>query len=144
VPDQELFAEKQAYQDASRSFDLFVSGLAAALLITAVVLFAPDGGLSPANMLELAAIVFFALALIASLRKVEQTLMVLGTSYTILETEREAGAKGGQPAAGAIRELGQAVQVVSLRAARAHRVRSWLLGLGVFCFVAARVFSDLV
>jgi hypothetical protein len=143
VAEHELLAEKQAYQQASRSLDLFVSGLAGVLLVTSVVLFAPEETLSPANVLELTGILFFALALIASLRKMEQSVTVLGTSYTILDAERNWSATEGRAQSGTLAELRHAVQIVSLRAAKAHRIRNWLLVLGICAFVAVRVIAVL-
>ena len=141
VSESYLVAEKRSYRDASRVLDILASGVSAAMLIAAAALYSPGEGVSPAGVLDPAAILLFAMALLTGLRKVEQTVMVLGTSFTILESEMNA--RGGDIGAdvGNLDELRQAVHIISLKAAKAHRARNWFLAVGILVFVAARVMA---
>ena len=141
VSENHLIAEKQAYRDASRGFDTLVSGVSAAMLIAAAALYSPENGVFPVGIFDLSAILLFSLALLTSLRKVEQTVMVLGTTYTILDAEMNARGGGVDPAAGNVDDLRQAVQIVSLRATKAHRFRNWFLATGILVFLAAKVIA---
>lgn len=135
-----LMAEKQAYRDAAKGYDYFVSGVSTALLIAAAYLSSKIETFSVESALDLSAIVLFSISLIAGLRKMEQTVMVLGTSCTLLETQLNAGAV--QPD-GVGEELNLALEVVSHRAARTHRLRNWSLILGVVAFILANAASTI-
>lgn len=136
-----LIAEKKAYRDASHWYDYFISSVSAALLIASAIFFGPESGLSVSAVLQIVALLLFAISLIVGLNKLEQTTMVLGTSCTILETQMNAGAATSGPAAGITNELNLALEVVSGRAARSHKLRNWFLVSGIVVFVAARVVS---
>jgi len=141
VSEKYLIAEKKAYRDASLWYDYFISSVSAALLIASAILFSPESGLSASAILEIVALLLFAISLIAGFRKLQQTTMVLGTSCTILETQMNAGAATSGPAAGMTNELNLALEIVSQRAARSHILRNWFLVFGIVVFVAARVVS---
>ncbi|MCP4903183.1 MAG: hypothetical protein GY906_39985 [bacterium] len=141
TPSSNLASEKEAYRAATQQSDHFITGVSALLLIAGVVRFDPSDGLSAASIVELTAILLFALALLAGLRKMDHTSMILGTSFTILESQMNPKAATEGPAAGITNELNYALQVVSQRAARAHRLRYWAVTLGILALFAASVTS---
>jgi len=141
VSEYYLIAEKKAYRNASLWYDYFISGVSAALLIASAILLSPGSGLSISAVLEIVALLLFAISLVAGFRKLQQTTMILGTSCTILETQMNAGAATTGPAAGITNQLNLALEIVSQRAARSHKLQYWFLVAGLVVFVAARVVS---
>jgi len=129
---------EQAYRSASRGFDYFVTGLSVLLfLATAFFLEMAQGPIL--RVLDAAAIVFFALAVVAGMKKSEYFVAVLGANYSIALTEENQKSLTVRETTAVVRDLNDTIERLSNRASVVHRFRNWLLILGILTVIASRL-----
>jgi len=141
--DNRLQNREQAYRSASRAFDYFVTGLSA-LLFLATALFFEMAQSPMLRVLDAAAIVLFALAVVAGLQKLEYFVAVLGTDYSIALTETNQAELTVRESTTVLRDLHDTVERLSSRASIAHRFRKWMLALGVIALTVWRILDAFV
>jgi len=135
-----LQIQEQAYRNASRAFDYFVTGLSV-LLFLATVLFFDVGQEQVSRVLDTAAIVLFALAVVAGVKKLEYYVAVLGADYSIALTETNQTHLTVRESTAVVRDLNETVERLSNKASVVHRFRNWLLILGILTVIASRLFE---
>lgn len=136
--DNRLQDREQTYRSASRAFDYFVTGLSALLFLATALLF--EMAQSPMlRVLDAAAIVLFAIAVVAGLQKLEYFVAVLGTDYSIALTEANQTDLTVRESTAVLRDLNDTVERLSNRAAIVHSLRNWLLVLGILAVTTSRV-----
>ena len=133
-----LQTQEHAYRDASRGFDYFVTGLSA-LLFLSTALFFEVGQRSLVSALDVAAIVLFALAVVAGLKKLEYYVAVLGTNYSIALTEANQTNLTVRESTAVLRDLNDTIERLSSRASIVHSLRNWMLLLGVLAVTGSRI-----
>jgi hypothetical protein len=127
---------EQAYRSASRAFDYFVTGLSALLFLAAALSF--EIGQTPiVRALDAAAIVLFALAVVAGLKKLEYYVAILGADYSIGLTESNQTNLTVRESTGVLRDLKTTIERLSMKASVVHRFRNWLLILGIITVIAS-------
>jgi len=139
MPDSRLQTQEHAYRDASRAYDYFVTGLSSLLFLSTALFFEPGQKPQVLNVLDVAAIVLFALAVVAGLKKLEYYVAVLGTDYSIALTKTNQSQLTFRESTGVVRDLNDAVERLTQRASVAHRLRSWFFLLGLVTLIASRV-----
>ena len=133
-----LQIREQAYRSASRAFDYFVTGLSVLLFLATVLFF--DVGQGPVSrILDSAAIVLFALAVVAGMKKLEYYVGVLGADYSLALTETNQTHLTVRESTAVLRDLNETVERLSNKASVVHRVRNWLLILGILTVIASRL-----
>ena len=136
--DNGLQNREQAYRSASRAFDYFVTGLSALLFLATALLF--EMAQSPMlRVLGAAAIVLFAMAVVAGLQKLEYFVAVLGADYSIALTETNQAELTVRESTAVLRDLNETVESLTNRAAVVHRLRNWFLVLGILTMIASRL-----
>ena len=136
--DNGLQNREQTYRSASRAFDYFVAGLSSVLFLATALLF--EMAQSPMlRVLDAAAIVLFAVAVVAGLQKLEYYVAVLGTDYSIALTEANQTDLTVRESTAVLRDLNDTVERLSNRAAIVHSLRNWLLVLGILAVTTSRV-----
>lgn len=129
---------ERAYRKASRTYDYFVTGLSSLLFLATALTF--EVARRPLlNVLEVAAIMMFMLAVIAGLKKLEYYVAVLGADYSIALTETNHGNFTVRETTAVLRDLNETVESLTHRASVVHRLRNWFLVLGVLAMIASRV-----
>ena len=138
MADNRLQNQEQTYRSASRAFDYFVTGLSALLFLATAHFF--ETGESPVlRVLDAAAIVLFAMAIVAGLQKLEYFVAVLGTDYSIALTETNRTKLTVRELTALLRDLNQTVEHLSNVASVVHRLRKWFLVLGIFALTTSQV-----
>lgn len=134
-----LLAQERAYRGASQGFDYCIIGVSSLLLVCSAFSIGAARPLAVSNVLALIALLLFALSLVAGLRKLEYYVVILGTNYSLSQTEgdRTARASGSSPSV--LSQLQETIQHMSNRASLAHRLRGWFLLLGILALIASRV-----
>jgi hypothetical protein len=130
--------KEQAYRSASRAVDSFVTGLSA-LLFLATAFFFEIAESPMLRALDTAAIVLFALAVIAGVKKLEYYVAVLGADYSIALAERNQTNLTVRESTAVVRELNDTVERLTQRASFVHRLRNSLLILGILTVIASRL-----
>lgn len=136
-----LSARETVYRQAARVFDYFMTGLAAVFLLTSGVTMGSEHSLP--EILDLIAIVLFALALIAGISKLEAFITILGSEYSIAVTQRGHSGLSVQDSAAVLRDLGETVEKLSYRAALIHRARHLATLSGVL-FIALSALVEVI
>ena len=138
-----LQIREQAYRSASRAFDYFVTGLSVLLFLATVLFF--DVGQEPVSrVLDTAAIVLLALAVVTGLKKLEYYVGVLGADYSIALTETNQAHLTVRESTAVLRDLNDTVERLTQRASVVHRLRNWLLVVGILAVVVSRVVETLI
>jgi hypothetical protein len=133
-----LQIREQGYRRASQVNDYFVTGLSVLLFLATGLFF--DVGQEPVlRVLDAAAIVLFALAVVAGLKKLEYYVAVLGADYTVGLTQADQNNLTVRETTSVVRDLHDTVERLSTKASVVHRLRNWLLILGIFTVIVSRL-----
>lgn len=125
-----LQIKEQAYRSASRAFEYFVTGLSSVLFLATAFTF--EAGQRPlSSALGAAAIILFALAVVAGLKKLEYSVAILGADYSIALTESNRSNLTTRDSTTVFRDLNDTVDQLSDRASIVHGLRNWFLILGI-------------
>jgi hypothetical protein len=135
-----LQIKEQGYRSASRAFDYFVVGLSSVLFLATALTF--EAGRQPVvGILDTATIVLFALAVIVGLKKLEYSVAVIGADYSIALTEANPSNRSVRETTAVLRDLNETVESLTNRASIVHRLRNWLLVLGIATMIASFLVS---
>lgn len=134
---------EQAYRSASRAVDTFVTGLSA-LLFLATAFFFEIAESPMLRALDTAAIVLFALAVVAGVKKLEYYVAVLGADYSIALTETNQSNLTVRESTAVLRDLNETFERLSTRAAIVHDLRNWTLVLGVGALALVRILDAFI
>lgn len=133
-----LQIKEQGYRSASRAFDYFVVGLSSVLFLATALTF--ETGRRPGlGVLDITAIVFFALAVIVGLKKLEYSVAVIGADYSIALTETNRAEFTVRESTAVLRDLNETLEALTNRAAAVHRLRNWFVVLGILTMIASRL-----
>jgi hypothetical protein len=135
-----LQIKEQSYRSASRAVDYFVVGLTSVLFLATALTF--EVGRRPVfAVLDMTAIVFFALAVIVGLKKLEYSVAVIGADYSIALTEANPSNLTVRESTAVLRDLNETVETLTNRASIVHRLRNWFLVLGIATMIASFLVS---
>lgn len=132
-----LESREIAYRQAARVFDYFVTGTAGVFFLVSIVILNSQNRF--AMILDLVAVILFALGLIAGLRKLEACITILGTDYSIAVTRSGGSGFSVGDRNAILEDLGDTLEKLSHRAALVHRARNWYIVLGIAAIAFSRV-----
>ena len=132
-----LESREIAYRQAARVFDYFVTGTAAVFFLVSTVTL--DSQNRFAMVLDLVAVILFAMGLIAGLRKLEACTTILGTDYSIAVTRSQGSGLSVRDTDAILEDLGDTLEKLSYRAALIHRARNRCVVLGIIAIASSRV-----
>jgi len=137
--DDQLQKRENTYRDASRTFDYFVTGLCSLLFFLTALFLEVGQGPVVLGALDGTAIVFFAISVVAGVKKLEYYVAVLGTDYSLALVESSQTSLTVDDSMAVLDDLHQTIDKLTFTASLAHRLRNWFLGLGILAATASKV-----
>lgn len=135
---------ENAYRGASQALDFFVTGLSSLFLVSSLFVETGDHAWRTTNILQVIAMLLFAVAVISGVRKLEGFVAILGTNFALARAEEHHSAGTPASSSGVLKDLYDTVERLSVTASRAHVTRNWSFTLGILCLVVSRSFAALM